>query len=106
MIAARSCVRVDSNLLHTRGIFTASPEPTLMQVNTDPRPVRRRHGRTTRSATGMAPRAERDQARREPDKRNRTMKHGGPLITGVDLAGHARKSQWPARLDRAQSASD
>ncbi len=34
------------------------------------------------------------------------MEHGGPLITGVDLAGHARKSHWPARLDRAQSASD
>jgi len=54
----------------------------------------------------MAPRAERDQARRETDKRNRTMEHGGSLMTGVDLAGHARKSQWPARLDRAQSASD
>jgi hypothetical protein len=33
------------------------------------------------------------------------MEHGGPLIAGVGLTGHSRKSHWPARLDLAQSAS-
>jgi fumarate reductase subunit C len=33
------------------------------------------------------------------------MEHGGPLIAGVGLTNHARKSHWPARLDLAQSAS-
>jgi fumarate reductase subunit C len=33
------------------------------------------------------------------------MEHGGPLIAGVGLTDHARKSHWPARLDLAQSAS-
>ena len=33
------------------------------------------------------------------------MEHGGRLIAGVGLEGHARNSHWPARLDLAQSAS-
>ncbi len=33
------------------------------------------------------------------------MEHGSPLIAGVGLTDHARRSHWPARLDLAQSAS-
>jgi fumarate reductase subunit C len=33
------------------------------------------------------------------------MEHGSPMIAGVGLTDHARRSHWPARLDLAQSAS-